>query len=379
MSEVNSSIPLFKPFFRIDECLQLIKTTLDLGWTGQGGLTEEFEKQWSSYVGRKHSLMLNSASAALHLAICTLKQTRGWTNDSEIISTPLTFVSTNHAILWNDLNPVLVDVDDDLCMSPEALITKITTKTKAVIFVAMGGGAGQLSTIQSICQQYGLALIIDAAHAAGSRENGKHIGLEADAICYSFQAVKNLPTGDSGLLSMLIEDEHLLAKKLSWLGISESTYARAKSGSYKWDYEVDDVGFKYNANAVMAALAITGLKYLDEDNHKRRLLAAKYQEMLLNVGAIEVIPQLNSKESARHLFQICVDNRPKLVAAMNVANIGLGVHYKTNCAYPMYKQFLDSTPNASKYSQGIVSLPLFIEMTTSHQEQVIKVIQDSLK
>jgi dTDP-4-amino-4,6-dideoxygalactose transaminase len=277
----------------------------------------------------------------------------------------------------NGLTPILVDTDDDLCMSPEALVSNITAKTKAVIFIAMGGGVGQLTSIQEICKRNNLALIIDAAHSAGSRENGQHIGTKADAICYSFQAVKNLPTGDSGLLSMLLDAEHALAKKLSWLGISESTFARAKSGSYKWNYEVEELGYKYNANAVMAALAISGLRYLDEDNQKRRMLAAKYEDMLSDVSSVKVVSQTNANESSRHLFQIFVSNRAKLAKAMSAAQIGLGVHYKTNCAYPMYKHFLSSTPNASKYSQGIVSLPLFIEMTAKQQEKVVRVIQES--
>ena len=378
MDDHKFPIPLFKPFFRVDECLNLIKTTLDQGWTGHGGLTEEFEHRWSQYVGRENTLMLNSASAALHLAIQTLKLTRGWEDNSEIISTPLTFISTNHAIFWNNLNPVLIDVDDDLCMSPEALIKNITAKTKAVIFVSMGGGIGQLSIIEEICARNNLALIIDAAHAAGSRENGIHLGKKADAICYSFQAVKNLPTGDSGLLSMLLIEEHVLAKKLSWLGISESTFARTKSGTYKWDYEVENIGFKYNANAVMGALAIVGLKYLDQDNDTRRALVANYEELLFNTKNVEVVPQTNSRESSRHLFQIYTRDRIKLAEAMSKAQIGFGVHYKTNCAYPMYKKFLASTPNATKFSKGIVSLPLFIEMTFTQQEKIISVLHEAL-
>ncbi|MCX6428475.1 MAG: DegT/DnrJ/EryC1/StrS aminotransferase family protein [Actinobacteria bacterium] len=371
-------IPLFRPYFRIDECLNEIRGTLEKGWTGQGFLTEDFEKAWARAVNRENCLMLNSASSALHLALEALKINRGWSDDSEIISTPLTFVATNHAIFWSGLVPVLVDVDDDLCLSPEALLENINEKTKAVMFVAIGGGIGRIEEIKSICDEKGIALILDASHGSGSMNLNEPIGTGCDAICYSFQAVKNLPTGDSGALSMLHSEEHDLAKKLSWLGISESTFSRSKSGGYKWEYDVDHVGYKYNANAIMAAVALVSLKYLDEDNEKRRNIARKYQEAIQSDNRIEVIQQSNSNESSRHLFQVYVKDRSKVASAFLVNQIGMGVHYRSNCEYKMYSQFKKSTTNASRLSEGILTLPMFIEITDEEQSKVIETLLSAL-
>lgn len=372
--EDDKMIPLFRPHFRVEESLESIRGTLEKGWTGQGDLTDVFEDAWSKFVGRKNCVMLNSASAALHLAIESMKIAREWGPDSEVISTPLTFVSTNHAILWSGLVPVLADVDDDLCLSPESVLASITQKTKAVIFVAIGGGSGRIGEIEKICRDRGIALILDASHASGSTLSGRAIGIAFDAVCYSFQAVKNLPTGDSGLLSMLLDGEHAIVKRLSWLGISESTFARTKPGGYKWEYDVEYAGYKYNANSVMAALALVSLKYLNEDNQLRRSMVHQYAKLIGKSASVQIISQSNSEESARHLFQVYVRDRKRVASAMAENRIGIGVHYRSNCEYPMYQHFKEKTPNATHYSEGIVSLPMYIGLTTDEQSKIVQVL-----
>ena len=370
-------IPLFKPHFRKAEIFELMSESIDIGWTGQGFLTDEFEKQFCQYTGRKYGVMLNSASAALHLALLALKINRAWNENDEVISTPLTFVSSNHAILWSGLKPVLADVTNELCLDPQALLDAISPRTRAVIFVAMGGNSDSISEIERICHERGIALILDAAHAAGSRSAGEFLGKEADAICYSFQAVKNLPTADSGQLSMLDEAEHQLVRKLAWLGISESTYSRAASKSYKWEYEVDHVGYKYNANNVMAAMAIVGLKYLDQDNEERRSISSVYDKLFANEEKIQIIQHSNKTESSRHLYQITVPDRSELNRIFSKYEIGMGVHYRTNTSYPMYSQYRDSTQNATRLSDSIVSLPLFLGLNEDQQSVIVNAIIES--
>lgn len=364
-------IPLFRPTFRTEECLQEMKRALEIGWTGQGFLTEEFESNWSSYTGLSNSIMLNSASAALHLALESMKIVRNWKPEDEIISSPLTFVSTNHAILWSGLVPVLADVDESLCLSVESVEKLVTPKTKGVIFVAIGGNSGRIKEIQEFCSKNGLAFIVDAAHAAGSKLNGEVLGKGADAICYSYQAVKNLPTADSGMLCLSNNEEHEVAKKLSWLGISASTFERNTGKGYKWEYNVDYLGYKDNGNSIMAAMGLVGLKYLDEDNEIRRKIASYYSELLDADQSISYISHANLKETSQHIFQVIVEDRPKVIDALTKAEIGCGVHYRTNCEYKMYAKYKPTTPNATKLSEKILTLPIFLDITRSEQELVI--------
>ena len=147
------------------------------------------------------------------------------------------------------------------------------------MFVGMGGNTGNYKEIVEICKENGLALILDAAHMAGTRLNGEIPGKEAEAVIYSFQAVKNLPTADSGMLCFRDGDLDAIARKKGWLGINKDTYTRTSdAGNYKWRYEVDYVGDKAHGNSVMAAIGLAQLKFLDRDNAYRRQIATWYRE-----------------------------------------------------------------------------------------------------
>src|SRR5947207_3271475 len=189
-------IQLFVPTFRIDETLEAIRECLEKGWTGLGFKTTQFEQAWKDYTGLPYAHFLNSATAGLHLAVAQLKRVHGWQDGDEIITTPLTFVSTNHAILYEKLTPVFADVDNYLCLDPQSVEAHLTARTRAVMFVGIGGNPGQYHEIMNICRRYNLKLILDAAHMAGTRWSwGDHIGIGAmtDVSVFSFQAVKNLP------------------------------------------------------------------------------------------------------------------------------------------------------------------------------------------
>lgn len=209
-----------------------------------GFKTVEFEQAWREYTGHRFAYYLNSNTAGLHLAVKILKMQNGWQDGDEIISTPITFVSSNHAILYENLHVSFADVDEYLCLDPRDVARKITPKTRAVLFVGYGGRVGRLDEIIALCKEHGLKLILDAAHMAGTKVGGICPGTwdGVDVAVYSFQAVKNLPTGDSGMICFAEEENDRLARQLAWLGINKDTYARSNAGTYKWKYDVDYVG-----------------------------------------------------------------------------------------------------------------------------------------
>ena len=194
------NINVFVPKFRKEEVLSEIGECLDKGWTGLGYKTVEFEKKWSEYCFTEYSHFLSSNTVGLHLAVKILKHANKWKDGDEIITTPLTFVATNHSILYENLTPVFADVDDQLCLDPEDVESKITRKTKAVLFVGIGGNIGQYNKIKDLCNKHNLKLIFDAAHCAGTKTNriihgaivtSLQVGWDADVSIFSFQAVKN--------------------------------------------------------------------------------------------------------------------------------------------------------------------------------------------
>lgn len=369
------SIQLFVPTFKIDECLSEIKECLEKGWTGIGYKTVEFEEAWKKYTRFNNAHFLNSATAALHLAVKVLKIQNNWEDGDEIISTPLTFVSTNHAIMYENLKVVFADVDEYLCLDPKDVENKITGKTKAIIFVGLGGNVGRYKEIVAICKKYGLKLILDAAHMAGTRLDGEIVGKEADVVCYSFQAVKNLPTADSGIVCFKEDEDDKLARKLSWLGIDKDTYAR-DNGNYKWKYEVDYLGYKYNGNSIMAAIALVQLKYLDEDNKYRREIANWYDEYFdKSCKKIERIPISDGCESSRHLYIIVVNNRDELISKLNENGIFPGVHYRDNTEYSIYKCEKGCCSKAKYMNERIISLPMHLRLTKDDIKFIVEIIE----
>ncbi|MGL4799235.1 MAG: DegT/DnrJ/EryC1/StrS family aminotransferase [Cellulosilyticaceae bacterium] len=357
------AIQLFVPTFRIEECLEEIRECLEKGWTGIGFKTVAFEEAWKAYTGLKHAHFLNSATAALHLAIKVFKMQYGWQEEDEIISTPLTFVSTNHAIAYEGLKIVFADVDHYLCLDPMDVEKKITPRTKAIMYVGLGGNTGKYKEIVALCKKYNLKLILDAAHMAGTRLDGEIVGKEADAVSYSFQAVKNLPTGDSGMICFKEAEHDALVRKLSWLGIDKDTYQR-EQGNYKWEYEVEYLGYKYNGNAIMAAIALVQLKYLEEDNAYRRQLAEWYDEYLTAAGKERfIIPIREGCVSSRHLYMIKVNNRDGLMTKLNEAGVFPGVHYRDNTEYTLYRYGDGTCPQARQLSKSIISLPMHMRLT----------------
>lgn len=367
------SIQVLKPMFHVEECLNQIRECLENGWTGMGYKTVEFEEAWKEYTGHTNAYYVNSNTAGLHLAVKQLKMKYKWENDDEIITTPITFVSTNHAILYENLKPVFADVDEYLCIDPNDMERKITKKTKAVMFVGYGGRVGQLKKIIEICHRYGLKLILDAAHMSGTRVRGICPGTweGVDVTVYSFQAVKNLPTGDSGMICWADSDQDKMSRQMAWLGISKDTYSRANRGMYSWKYDVNHLGYKYNGNAIMAAIALVQLKYLDEDNRRRREIAEKYIEGFRDNKKIVIVPAGKHNECSYHIFELIVPNRDKLLSQLADKEIYCGVHYRDNIEYNLYRYAEGTCPKARAISEHNITLPMHLWLTDEDVEKII--------
>lgn len=374
------NIQLFKPKYEVEECLEEIRECLEKGWTGLGFKTIEFEEKWKKYTGLPFAHYINSATVGLNLAVEILKEEYGWEDGDEIITTPITFVSTNHSILKSGLKAIFADIDETMCLDPKSVEERISKKTRAVIFVGIGGNTGHYKEIVKICEKNNLKLILDAAHMAGTRLNGKMPGKEADVVVYSFQAVKNLATADSGMICFKngVFDE--IVRKKTWLGISKDTYTRtSNTGNYKWKYDVEYIGEKAHGNSVVAAIGLVQLRYLDRDNSYRRQIAKWYRERLEKYPEeIKLISISEECESSTHLFQILVNNRDELMLELNAHNIFPGVHYTDNTNYTMYSYAKGTCPYAEYVSEHVISLPMHLYLSYDDVQYICDQIIDSV-
>ena len=357
-------IQMFRPVYDVEACIDNIRDCLEKGWTGKGYKTVEFENEWKKYTGLKNAHFLTTGTAALNLAIETLKEENGWEDGDEVISTPLTFVATNNSILYSRLTPVFADVDESLCLDPESVEAHISEKTRAVIFVGLGGNIGRYYEVLDCCRKHGLKLILDAAHMAGTRVNGEMPGVDADAVIFSYHVTKNLSTAESGMLCFKEDKYDQIVRNKSFNGISKTMGTPdPKLGGYNVCYLAD----AYNGNSIMASIALAQLKHLDEENSIRRMIAEKYDSAFSGNEKISLVRIPSECESARWLYQIIVDDRDGLMEYLKEAGIDCGVHYPVNSLYKMYQNQYGKCPKAEWYSNHVLTLPLHILL---HEEEI---------
>jgi len=366
-------IPIFRPSMDEEE-IEAVAETLRSGWIGLGPKTKEFEERLANYLGVKYTVGVNSCTAALHLSLIALGIDSG-----EIVTTPLTFVSTAHVILYVNAMPVFADIQEEtLNIDPFDIEKKITEKTKAIIPVHFGGYACDMDEILKVASEHDLYVIEDNAHGMGGEYKGKKLGTLGDLGCFSFHAVKNLATGDGGLIATNDDRIYEELLKLRWLGISQSTYKRSVRG-YSWYYEVDCLGFKCHMNDIMASIGLVQLKKLDKANARRRAIVKRYNEEFEKMDWIGIPVEREYVKSSLHNYVIKVNqgDRNKLIAHLAEKGISAGVHYMPLYLHPIYKKMKigGNCPVADKVWQKIVTLPLYPDMTECDVNKVIDAVQ----
>lgn len=365
-------IPVFKPSYGEEE-LDSLKEIFASGWIGLGPKTKEFEDKFAAYIGTKYAVGLNSGTAALHLALKVAGVEGG-----EVITTPLTFVSTNHAILYNNATPVFADIEEDtLNISVEEIARLITPDTKAILVVHYGGHPCNMDPILELANKHGLKIVEDCAHACGSRYKDRKVGSIGDLGCFSFHAVKNLACGEGGMISTNNENWNKRLNKLRWLGIDKGTWERSEGGkNYHWEYQVSEVGYKCHMNDIPAVLGLVQLKKLDILNEKRRQVVAKYNQAFSGLDWLECPAEKDYAYSACHNYVIKMDNRNEFVGYMSKNGIATGVHYYPNHLYSVYKPYYRKLPVSERVSRRIVTLPLFPDLTDEQTDYIIEKVNN---
>jgi perosamine synthetase len=366
-------IPLFRPTYDSRE-LNSLKEPFKNGWLGLGPKTKEFEDKFALYANAKYANALNSATSALHLGL-SLFNIAG----KEVITTPLTFVSTNHAILYEKGIPVFCDIEEDtLNIDADKIEALITDKTVGIICVDYGGHPCDIDKIRKIAKKHKLFVLEDAAHSAGAKYKGKPVGSLVDITSFSFHAVKGLATGDGGMLTYENKKWDEILRKRRWLGINKSTFDRTitKEG-YHWYYEVEELGYKYHMNDITASLGIVQLEKLDKHITMKRKIAARYTKELSGLSWLETPVEKDYAYSAVHNYLIKVDAsiRDKFVAYMLSKGVHVGMHYIPNHLYKMYKPYYTKLPITEAVWKKIVLLPMFPGLTKDEITYIIETVK----
>ncbi|MBK8048544.1 MAG: DegT/DnrJ/EryC1/StrS family aminotransferase [Anaerolineales bacterium] len=351
----------------IDAVAEVIRS----GWIGLGPRTAEFERRFAEFCGVRFAVGVNSATAALDLALKLLHVGPG----DEVIVPTITFVSTAHAVAYNGARPVFADVDPvTVNLDVADVARKLTPKTKAIIPVHYGGRPVDMDALREVAA--GVSLIEDCAHAAGARYRGLPVGGLGAIGCFSFHAVKNLAMGDGGALTLNDAAWCERARRLRWLGIDKGTWDRTVlDQAYWWQYQVDEIGLKCHMNDIAASIGLVQLDKLPRTNGRRREIVQRYFAGLADVAALELpLPDDDAYQSAWHIFQIKCPDRDALSVHLQEQGIATGVHYAPIHLYRCY-----GDPPVLKQAEALggrlLTLPLYPDLTDDQVDYVIENIR----
>jgi perosamine synthetase len=352
----------------IDAVSEVIRSN----WIGLGPKTAEFEAKFAEYCRVKYCVGVNSATAALDLALKLLHINPG----DEVIVPTMTFVSTAHVVAYNLALPVFADVDvHTMNVDLQDVENKISCKTKAIIPVHYSGRPVDMDKLKIIAK--GIPIVEDCAHATGAKYKGKPVGGIGEIGCFSFQAVKNLAMGDGGALVMEKKEWSERAKRLRWLGIDKGTWDRTTlDRSYWWEYLVDEIGLKCHMNDIAASLGLVQLQKLEKMNARRLEIVNHYFEAFKDLEEIE-LPLKDDEifQSSWHIFHVKCKDRDVLAEYLQKEGIATGVHYKPIHLYKCYNQ-KTHLENAEKLQDRILTLPLYPDLTDNEVNYVIdKILQ----
>jgi dTDP-4-amino-4,6-dideoxygalactose transaminase len=364
-----------------DEEITAVVEVLKSGWLTTGAKVREFEKQFCRFVGSRHAVAVNSATAGLHLALKAV----GVRERDEVIVPTMTFAATAEVVLYLGAKPVLVDCErDTLNMDPDRLSAALTARTKAIIPVHFAGQPCDMNNILRFAQAHELKVIEDAAHALPASDHSRMIGSIGDITCFSFYATKTITTGEGGMATTDNPDWADKMRMLSLHGISHDAWNRyGAEGS--WYYEILSLGYKYNLTDIAASLGLEQLKKCRALAAARRRIAEAYDVGFANLAEIRTPVCRSGMQHAWHLYVIQLElerltlDRRQFIEALREKNIGTSVHFTPLHLHPFYRRNFGYQPgdfaNASSVYERIVSLPIYPKMTAADVDDVIAAVR----
>ena len=371
---------MYIPYGRqsIDEKdIQAVVEVLKSDFLTTGPAIADFEKKVAAYVGAKYAVAVSNGTAALHAACFAA----GIGVGDEVITTPITFAASSNCVLYMGGTPVFADIDSKTYnISPEDIERKLTAKTKAIIPVHFTGQPCDMDRINEIAKKHNLTVIEDGAHALGAVYKGRKIGSISDMTIFSFHPVKHITTGEGG---MIVTNNENLYKRLMLFrthGITREPELLIKNDGL-WYYEQQELGYNYRITDIQCALGCSQMDKLDMFLDKRRSIAEKYDAAFSDNKNVIVPYQDTSGINAYHLYVIWVkpEIRKSLFTHLREAGIGVNVHYIPVYKHPYYrKNGYDKVicPNAEKYYEGAVSLPMYPALTEEEQQYVIDKVNE---
>lgn len=370
---------LSKSIIGQNEADAVVKVLMENGYLGMGSEVEKFEYEIAKFLGVSPSnvVCVNTGTSALHLAIESILEP-----GDEVLVPSLTFLSSYQAISAGGMIPISCEVyEDTLTIDLEDATARLTSKTKAVMAVHYASNPANLDRLYSFADKNNLRVIEDAAHAFGCMHNNKKIGSFGDIICFSFDGIKNITSGEGG--AIVTSDENVLtfvkdARLLSIEKDSEQRYL----GKRSWDFDVKRQGYRYHMSNIFAAIGMVQLERFEKEFAPKRVaIANKYYELLksnkfvkfqLVAQTVKIIPHILS-------IRILSGHRDDLKLALEQLGVPTGIHYKPNHLLSYYKKNNEALPVTEEIYKELLTLPLHPEISFAEVDQICTFINNYFK
>jgi dTDP-4-amino-4,6-dideoxygalactose transaminase len=378
------------PFFKVD-CSgnekKYIQEVLESGWLTTSEKCLEFEKRFAVKIGVKYACAVNSATAALHLAVEAL----GVKHGDRVFVPTMTFTASAEVIRYLGAEPHFLDVEYGTNLVTPAILEEAARRhpgTKALLLVHYGGQACDMEGILDVCRRHGLKVIEDAAHAFPTRYKEKMIGSFGDVTCFSFYANKTITTGEGGMLLTNEEAVFNRVKVMRLHGINRDIWDRFTAQKADWEYDIVAPGFKYNLSDVAAAIGLAQLERAEEFRNGRERCARYYFNELNDMACLDLpLIHCTMSDHSWHLFPLILKTdamveRNRFIRLMSERGIGLSVHYKPLHRMTYYKERYQlrpqDFPNAERVWQGNFSLPIYPSLTCNELGYICQSIREIL-
>ena len=367
--------------------VRAVAKTLRSPFLTQGPMVEVFENEINTFVGSKHSVAVNSATSALHLACLALGVGPG----DRVWTSAVTFVASANCALYCGAEVDFVDIDDATYnMSVSALREKLEVAQKrgelpkVVIPVHLTGQSCEMADIWKLSQKYGFKIIEDASHAIGGKYQGQRIGSCAysDITVFSFHPVKIITTGEGGVATTNCANLAKSMRSLRSHGITRDLADMVHPDPSPWYYEQTELGFNYRITDIQAALGVSQLRRIEGFLKKRHSIAETYRKALDGSGIIQPSQHVDTW-SSYHLFVIRVQSkfRSAVMGALHLKGVKANLHYIPVYRHPHYARLgyePSNFPTSEKYYLEAISLPMFPGLKNKEIRRVVNVVKQAV-
>lgn len=350
---------------------------LKCGFLGMGPEVKEFENELSAYLQGATVACVNTGTAALHLALQALDIGPG----DEVLVPTLTYVACFQAITAAGATPVACEVrDDDGLLDLGDAARRLTSRTRVVMPVHYTGYCGDLDAVYAFAMTHGLRVVEDAAHAFGGTYRGRRLGSFGDVVCFSFDGIKNITSGEGG--AVVSADTQVIerVRDARLLGVERDSENRYR-GERSWEFDVTSQGWRYHMSDLMAAIGRVQLRRLETElKPGRQRLMARYRQLLRGMMGLQLLDN-DAEGVVPHIFTLRVlDGRRDAVRlALEREGIQSGIHYKPNHLLTRFGAGSVSLPVAERLYGELLSLPLHPAVTDADCLRVAAVLERVLK